>query len=69
MTIEELKNKGYELLNAKPYQLQRATAGYDYITIAQPAKASGAYYEAKDADGNILLVRVENMREPKWSLI
>jgi len=61
MTIKQLRKKGFTLLRAKPYKVQRQPNSY-YVNVNQAADPFGeSYFQFQDDEGNILLVRSRNM--------
>ena len=62
MTTKQLKKRGFHLLRLKPFSIiTQKTRATLIITLSAAAKAEGRYYELIDTDGNILLVKEENL--------
>ena len=62
MNTKQLKKRGFHLLRLKPFSIiTQKTRATLIITLSAAAKAEGRYYELIDNDGNIMLVKEENL--------
>ena len=62
MTTNKLKRWGFHLLRLKPFSIiTQKTRATLIITLSAAAKAEGRYYEFSDNEGNLMLVKEENL--------
>ena len=62
MKLATLRKKGFTLLSARIYKVQTQQSGSNLIVLAPATLSDGKkYYQAIDANRNILLIEEDNL--------